>query len=160
IAKQAIPSSDGSDTLRLHLINGEIHETDARTPTQYNIYTFSSTDMAISLPPAAKQSQGAAPLKQWTSKDLLKQINNPDRKYKIEFHRRLALPTACLVLVLIGVPLGLSAKKGGRGAGFVLTIVLVFIYYFLSNIGVVLATNGKLNPVLGVWLANIIFAAT
>jgi len=36
------------------------------------------------------------------------------RYYWIEFNRRFALPTACLVLVLIGIPLGLSSKKGGR----------------------------------------------
>ena len=42
--------------------------------------------------------------------------------YLIEFHRRFALPTSCLVLALVGIPLGLSSKKGGKSAGFVLTI--------------------------------------
>ncbi len=40
----------------------------------------------------------------------------------IEFHRRFALSTACLVLALVGIPLGLSSKKGGKSSGFVLTI--------------------------------------
>jgi LPS export ABC transporter permease LptG len=43
--------------------------------------------------------------------------------------------------------------------GFVLTIFLVFIYYFLSSIGVAFAKTGKLSPFLGVWGANLIFAA-
>src|SRR5262249_2739946 len=118
------------------------------------------TDMAISLPPPPKPE--TVPLAQLSTPELLRlaNVSNKElaRAYRIEFHRRLALPTACLVLVLIGIPLGLSAKKGGRGAGFVLTIVLVFIFYFLSIIGVAMARNGKVSPWLGVWTANIIFA--
>lgn len=162
IAKEAIVSSVGNDTLRLHLINGETHDTNSRTPDQYTITTFQETDIAISLPPVVKPPQEAVPVAQLSTPELFRQKYNPNKElarwYWIEFNRRLALPTACLVLVLIGIPLGLSAKKGGKGAGFVLTIVLVFIYYFLSIIGVSLARGGKISPVLGVWMANIIFA--
>ena len=77
--------------------------------------------------------------------------------YLIEFHRRFALPTSCLVLALVGIPLGLSSKKGGKSAGFVLTIVLVFAYYSVTLIGVSLARQGKVSPALGAWLANIVF---
>src|SRR5208283_119137 len=79
------------------------------------------------------------------------------RYYEIEFHRRFALPAACLVLALVGIALGLSARKGGRSAGFVLTIVLVFIYYFFSLVGVSLARQGKVAPWLGVWAGNAFF---
>jgi len=161
IAKQATVTSD-ANMIHLHLVNGENHESNALMPGQYNIYTFQETDMAISLPPVATPPRDAVPLAQLGTRELLKLARqaSPEiaRAYRIEFHRRLALPTACLVLVLIGIPLGLSAKKGGRGAGFVLTIVLVFIYYFLSIIGVAMARGGKLQPALGVWMANIIFA--
>jgi LPS export ABC transporter permease LptG len=77
--------------------------------------------------------------------------------YMIEFHRRFALPTSCLVLALVGIPLGLSSKKGGKSAGFVLTILLVVAYYSVSLIGVSLARQGKFTPLLGAWLANGIF---
>src|SRR5262249_40846147 len=41
---------------------------------------------------------------------------------------------------------------------FVLTIVLVFIYYFIFSTGIQFARGGRLPAVLGVWLANIVFA--
>jgi LPS export ABC transporter permease LptF/LPS export ABC transporter permease LptG len=162
IAKEAIVTSE-PNTIRLHLINGENHESNAQAPGQYNISTFQETDMAISLPPVAAPPRDAVPLAQLGTLEMLRLSNHATNKdlaraYRIEFHRRLALPTACLVLVLIGIPLGLSAKKGGRGAGFVLTIILVFVYYFLSIIGVALARGGKVAPALGVWTANIVFA--
>jgi len=162
IAKEAIVSASGTEAIRLHLINGETHDTNSRTPDQYTITTFEETDIAISLPPVTKPAQEAVPVAQLSTRELYRQKYNSNKEfarwYWIEFNRRLALPTACLVLVLIGIPLGLSAKKGGKGAGFVLTIILVFIYYFISIIGVSLARGGKVSPVLGVWMANIVFA--
>jgi LPS export ABC transporter permease LptF/LPS export ABC transporter permease LptG len=162
IAKEAVVSATGNEAVRLHLINGETHDTNSRTPDQYTITTFEETDIVISLPPVDKPAQETVPVSQLTTRELYNQTYSSNKEfarwYWIEFNRRLALPTACLVLVLIGIPLGLSAKKGGKGAGFVLTIVLVFIYYFVSIIGVSLARGGKISPVLGVWMANIIFA--
>jgi LPS export ABC transporter permease LptG len=59
---------------------------------------------------------------------------------------------------MIGIPLGISSRRGGKSAGFVLSIGLVFIYYFLSNTGTTLARQGKLPVFAGVWSANILFA--
>ncbi|HYL92442.1 MAG TPA: LptF/LptG family permease [Alphaproteobacteria bacterium] len=161
IAEKAVVASGGEDSIRLHLTNGATHDTNSRTPTQYNITTFAETDMALTLPAVAKPAQDALPVAQMSSRELLRHTHDPRkdfaRWYWIEFNRRLALPTACLVLVLIGIPLGLSARKGGKGAGFVLTIVLVFIYYFIFLTGISLARAGKMPSVLGVWMANIIF---
>ena len=56
------------------------------------------------------------------------------RAARIEFNIRFSYPFACLVLMLIGVPLGLSSKRGGKSTGFVLTLLLVFSYYLLSNV--------------------------
>src|SRR5262249_39966287 len=107
IAKQAYVSG-AENSIRLHLVDGEIHESDARTPSQYNIYTFAETDMALSRPPIAKPAQEATPVEQKSTMELLRESHGPNRDvarwYWIAFHRRLALPTACLVLVLIGVP--------------------------------------------------------
>jgi LPS export ABC transporter permease LptF/LPS export ABC transporter permease LptG len=164
MARQAAVVAGAENTLRLHLMDGEMHESDARAPAQYSISTFHEQDANLSLgrQSTAKPAQETAPVAQMSTAELFRQSrgSQPDlaRFYWIEFHRRLAMPSACLVLVLIGIPLGLSARKGGKGAGFVLTIVLVFIYYFLSIIGVSLARSGKVPPVLGVWMANVIFA--
>ncbi len=51
----------------------------------------------------------------------------------IELHNRFAYPAACLVLMLVGVPLGVASRRGGKSSGFVFTILLVFVYYFLSS---------------------------
>src|SRR6202453_2485479 len=62
-------------------------------------------------------------------------------------------------MAIVRIPLGLTSKKSRKSGGFVLTIVLVFVYYFISLIGVSLARQGKVSPGVGAWLANLVFFA-
>jgi LPS export ABC transporter permease LptG len=162
LARQGLLVSQGPDRLDLHLTNGSTHESDPKNPDQYQISTFQTTDIPIQIPPAQNNQQSEpATLSEMKIIDLLHFARRADpntrRWTMIEFHRRLALPTACLVLAMVGIPLGLSSKKGGKSSGFVLTILLVFLYYSLSLIGVSLARQGRLPPAAGVWLADLGF---
>jgi LPS export ABC transporter permease LptF/LPS export ABC transporter permease LptG len=163
LAQQGILVSEGPETLHLHLINGSTHELDPKDPSKYSISTFEQTDIPIAAP-ATNQSkeQEPAPVTQLSTAELWREgnaaPNTPAGRWAlIEFHRRIALASACLVLALVGIPLGLSSKKGGKSSGFVLTILLVFAYYFASLVGVSLARQGRLSPGMGVWLADIVF---
>jgi LPS export ABC transporter permease LptG/LPS export ABC transporter permease LptF len=164
LARQGLLVSQGPDTLDLHLTDGATHETDPKNPDQYQISTFQTTDIPIRIP-ATQNSQEHEPttLGEIKFSDLLRSARTGDpvtrRWHLIEYHRRLALPTACIVLALVGIPLGLSSKKGGKSSGFVLTILLVFLYYSISLIGVSFAKQGRLSPAAGVWLADLAFLA-
>jgi LPS export ABC transporter permease LptG/LPS export ABC transporter permease LptF len=162
------PNTPDAQTIRLHLINGGQHETSATDPNQYNISTFNTTDIPIETdaPEDAHLGRINTPIQAlslpdlWRRGNALKSTDNREASvYRIEFNKRFSYPFACLVLMLVGVPLGISSKRGGKSTGFVLTILLVFIYYFLSSVGVAFAQSGKLSPFLGVWGANLLFAA-
>ncbi len=161
LAREGIVQQIAPNELRLHLEEGSTHETQPRNPEQYTISQFQSSDIPITLPsnnqPAREQVQAS----EMSTAGLwrLSQTKPPveARYYLVEFHRRLAYPAACLVLALVGIPLGLSAKKGGKSTGFVITIILVFLYYFVSLAGVAMGRNGKLPPGVAVWLANLVF---
>jgi len=162
LAKQGILISEEPNTLHLHLTDGETHEADPSDPKHYQVSTFDQTDLPILLSDSdSNKAQEPAPISQMSTRELWRQgsiTKNPMARWDlIEFHRRFALPTSCLVLALVGVPFGLSSKKGGKSTGFVLTILLVFAYYSASLVGVSLARQGKLSPALGAWMANIIF---
>ena len=163
LAKQGILVSEGPETLHLHLTDGETHESDPKVTDHYQISTFEQTDIPIPVPQAdSAKEQEPTPVSQMATLELWRQAKHQKdpalaRWDLIEFHRRFALPTACLVLALVGIPLGLSSKKGGKSTGFVLTILLVFAYYSASLVGVSLARQGRLSPGFGVWLADIMF---
>ena len=163
LAHEGILVPEGQDRLHLHLVDGSTHETDPRQADHYQISTFDQTDIPIDLPSTENKAEEQIPVglvSTWSLRDYAKRVDPVSaRWYLIEFHRRFALPTACLVLAMVGIPLGLSSKKSGKSGGFVLTIVLVFLYYFVSLIGVSLARQGTVPPALGAWLANIVFFA-
>lgn len=163
LAKQGVAVSEGPDRLHLHLVDGSEHETDPRDPDHYQIITFQQTDIPIELPSSENKPEQSLPVGVISTWQLLQKAAHSGpvaaRWYLIEFHRRFALPTACLVLALVGVPLGLSSKKSGKSGGFVLTILLVFAYYVVSLIGVSLARQGRVSPWLGAWLADLVFLA-
>ncbi|MGC2196899.1 MAG: LPS export ABC transporter permease LptF, partial [Terriglobales bacterium] len=161
-AEQGVLVSEGPTRLHLHLINGSTHETDPKAPDHYQISSFQQTDIPIEVPAAEnKQDVEPVPMGEMDTQALLEQARRSPpaaaRWYLIEFHRRLALPTACLVLALVGIPLGLSSKKGGKSSGFVLAIGLVFLYYSASLIGLSLARQGRVSPGAGVWFADMVF---
>ncbi len=159
-----------TQTIRLHLLNGGQHETSTNDPNQYNISTFASTDLPIQTEhpgrPSPRPLRHPHPraLRSPNSGAAATRLTAPStgraaRLYRIEFNRRFSYPFACLVLMLVGVPLGISSKRGGKSTGFVLTILLVFIYYFLSLGRRRLRQKRQALPLLGVWGANLLFAA-
>ena len=163
LAKEGIVVSEAPDRLHLHLLDGSAHETDPKDPSHYQISTFQETDIPIELPSAESKADESLPAGVMRTGALWEKAARVDpvsaRWYLIEFHRRFALPTACLVLALVGIPLGLSSKKSGKSGGFVLTILLVFVYYVVSLVGVSLARQGRVTPWFGAWLADLVFLA-
>ncbi len=163
LAKEAIVVSEGHDRLHLHMVDGSEHETDPKDAGRYQISTFEQTDVPLDLPSTENKPDESLPADVMNTGALWNKAARVDaisaRWYLIAFHKRFALPTACLVLALVGIPLGLSSKKSGKSGGFVLTILLVFVYYVISLIGVSLARQGKVSPWFGAWLADFVFLA-
>jgi LPS export ABC transporter permease LptF/LPS export ABC transporter permease LptG len=163
LANEAIVVSEGQDRLHLHLVDGSEHETDPKDASRYTISTFQQTDIPLDLPSTESKPDESLPADVMETGALWQKAARVDsttaRWYLIAFHKRFALSTACLVLALVGIPLGLSSKKSGKSGGFVLTILLVFVYYVISLVGVSLARQGHVSPWFGAWLADIIFLA-
>jgi lipopolysaccharide export system permease protein len=74
--------------------------------------------------------------------------------YVMEYHQRLVMPLACLLLGLLGAPVGASAPKANRMAGLTMSLFLFLAYYVGLTAGLGLGKNNLLHPVLAVWLPN------
>ena len=80
------------------------------------------------------------------------------RAHRIEIHKKMALPAACLVFAFLGLPLGIMVGRTGRTGGFSLGLVLIFLYYILITAGERAAMNGRLSAPAGMWGANALLA--
>jgi Predicted permeases len=78
------------------------------------------------------------------------------RIHKIEWHRKLSMSLACLVLFLIGAPLGSIIRKGGLGSPLIFAIVFFILFFFISTTGEKSSREGSMDPSIGMWLSTII----
>jgi LPS export ABC transporter permease LptF/LPS export ABC transporter permease LptG len=161
-AASAFVVNDQSQELLMRLNNGAEHEIVNGQAQQYNISSFASTDRPFVLSQQNDVHLGrldtaiyALPLG-----TLSGHFHDKDgRRYLIEMHKRFAYPAACLVLMLVAVPLGVTSRRGGKSSAWVFTILLVIFYYVLSDIGIALGRQEKIPAFLAVWSANLLFAA-
>lgn len=84
----------------------------------------------------------------------------PEKKslwsYEVEWHKKLMLSFSCLVLFLVGAPLGSIIRKGGLGSPLIFAIVFFMLFYFSSTSGEKAAREGSLSPFAGMWLSTFI----
>ena len=89
-------------------------------------------------------------------------IKNIDRnvnkinKNTVEVHKKFALPISIIIFLLIGAPLGIQLKRGGIGMSMAISLMFFILYYILIVGGEKLADKNQLDPILAMWLPNII----
>jgi LPS export ABC transporter permease LptF/LPS export ABC transporter permease LptG len=142
--------------IELQLGKGSTHEYDPAEPNHYNVTTFGESEIPVDIAnaSASPKSQTLSDAERSVS-SLLADKGPHWRDARVEFHRRIAFPAACLVFALLGVPIGVRPRRGGRAAGLILTLVLIGGYYFLFVTGAHMAQQGQISPWLGIWSANI-----
>ena len=77
-------------------------------------------------------------------------------KHEVEKYKKFSEAFACMVMFLIGAPLGSIIKRGGLGIPVILSIGFFIIYYVLSIIGGKWSKEGIIDPIYGIWGANMI----
>jgi len=159
-------STGESPRIQIHLKEGASYTTDPLDPSKDSLTYFAATDIPIDLTESIKayEDYRKLPLKvaEQSTLDLWKAINTKQGSLKveaiIEFNRRISLPFSIFPFIFLGLSLSAARIRSGRTWGFALSLVSVLSFYILFFNGIRLASVGKINPWLGVWGANILFA--
>ncbi len=77
-------------------------------------------------------------------------------KFDVEYHQKFTLSFACILLFLIGAPLGAIIRKGGLGMPLVIAVVLFMIFHILNITGEKLARTSSVIPWVGMWMSTFI----
>jgi LPS export ABC transporter permease LptG/LPS export ABC transporter permease LptF len=114
-----------------------------------------SVNQALQMKPSEQASQKP---KEMSTRQLLRYAG-PDRlEAAVELHQRFTFPVACVMLALVGIPLGIATRKGGKSAAYLIALFLGFFCYYLSSMTLENVAKQKTLPVpVAIWLPNVVF---
>ncbi|MFA4984441.1 MAG: LptF/LptG family permease [Candidatus Omnitrophota bacterium] len=151
--------------VKLKLMDGSTDEPDPDNPENFYKLNFRTYFMSLNL----NQGQGKGEIekkpKDMTIQELLKEV----RKIKksgidptplvTEINEKLALAFSCIVFILFGAPLAIITRRREKSINFGIAFLVVGSYYLLFISAEALSLRGIVNPVVAMWLPNIIFTA-
>jgi LPS export ABC transporter permease LptF/LPS export ABC transporter permease LptG len=156
-------SDEANQRVTLRLINGTVHETAPRTFQKYRQVMFRLYDLTLTLEnPLVKQGEAPKGDREMTLGELHDQAALATKNrananpYWVEIHKKYAVPAACLVFAVMGVPLGIRAHRGGRWAAFVVLLPIVLFYHVGLTLGETMGDAGRIPPWLAMWLPNMV----
>lgn len=82
----------------------------------------------------------------------MKEQNN--ETFTVEWHRKFTLSFACILLFLIGAPLGAIIRKGGLGMPLLIAVGFFVVFHIISITGEKLARTGSVDVWMGMWMAT------
>jgi LPS export ABC transporter permease LptF/LPS export ABC transporter permease LptG len=158
LAEEAIVIADRSEgKLELHLRNGSVHEFSPADPGHYSLSAFGQRDLPVEVK-SAEGDHVSEPGIPGRTMSILWHERRSQRDANVEIQRRLSFPFACISFALLATPIGARPRRGGRAAGFLITVLLVSGYYLMFTFGTELARQGTIPIWAGIWSANVITA--
>ncbi len=74
----------------------------------------------------------------------------------VTFHKKFSQPLACLLIALVGAPLGILPRRSSSSLNYVALAIIIFQYYMMQSICFSLAENSQMPSIVAAWLPNIV----
>jgi lipopolysaccharide export system permease protein len=78
-------------------------------------------------------------------------------RYQVEYHKKFTLAFACIVFVLVGIPLAIRYPRGGLGLVIAASSAIFAVYWVGLIAGEDIADRGIAPPWVTMWVPNLIF---
>ena len=143
------------------LENGTRHEVRPELPEEYEVHEFDRMAMSLdpeTVFPRVGPQRGYPEL---TIEELeaeagrLEEAGLSPHGPIMWIHRKFSIPAACFVFALIGLAFGISSRKDGKLASFVIGIGVIFAYYVCMYLAEAAAKGGLVSPHMAMWLPNL-----
>jgi lipopolysaccharide export system permease protein len=151
-----------SMNVTLAMQNGTIL-TQPHNDQAYSLMEFDTARLNLDLSNALLQnkSPGKGP-EDLESLELTREIERlrsegkPVYRYETELHKRLSIPFACILLGLIGAPLGIRRSRTGKSAGIAIALLVFLVYFIVLSGATNLAETGTIPAYLAFWVPNVL----
>jgi lipopolysaccharide export system permease protein len=148
----------------LRLVSGDIHRFDPRANV-YQKVQFSTYDLRLELAKVFASLRKKLKDHEMSIDEIREKIEQKRKKgqdttaEEMEIHKRYAIPFACIVYGLIGVPLGIQPRRSGKSYGFVFSILILLAYYISLTAFEIFAGRHLLPTFVVGWASNLLFGA-
>ncbi len=116
---------------------------------------FTETPQELLARPKGEEEMGYAELGRYI--DALERSGAKTGKLRVEQQLKLAFPFTCFIIVLFGVPLANSSRKGGASLSIGIALATTIVFLTLIRVAQAMGASGTLPPPVAAWLANGIF---
>ena len=89
--------------------------------------------------------------------EALKRSGNDANKLIVEQALKLAIPAACLIIVIFGAPLAMSSPRAGTAFGIAISLGTTVLFLLLMQISKAVGAGGLLDPIAAAWIPNSVF---
>ncbi len=157
-------SNPSSQEVVLMLLNGNIHRFEPQTKA-YRKIQFDAYDLKIEFGKTIADIQRKLKEHEMSIGEIKEKIEKMKKEgedptpQEVELHKRYAIPFACIVFGLIGVPLGIQPRRSGRSYGFVFSILILLAYYVSLIAFEMLAVRKAMPAFVAGWFPTFLFGA-
>ncbi|MFQ5911988.1 MAG: LPS export ABC transporter permease LptF [Nitrospinota bacterium] len=149
----------------LRLRNGSIHKA-AQDEKKYQMIRFTTYEVNLDtrslLGAAGRLERAGKNHSLYVIREKLKRYGPKHRLYNellVEYYKKFSLPMACLIIGLVGAPLGIQNRRSGKSGGLALSLAVITLYYVLLSLGEGLGDGGQIPPVIAMWMPNVVLGA-
>ena len=156
-------SNPKSQEVVLRLLSGDIHRFEPKTKV-YQKMKFDTYDLKLELGKTFAAMGKKLKEHEMSIDEIKEKIEKMKKKgedttgQEVELHKRYAIPFACIVFGLIGVPLGIQPRRSARSYGFILGILILMTYYMSLTASEILAMRKIIPVFLAGWTPNLLFS--
>ncbi len=142
----------------------DVHEVDTNDPSTYRLQRLRDASIVIE-DRHFRRNEGLVldkGVRSMTLPELVRRAEEPGladdarNQALVEIHKKFAIPGACLVFGLYGIPLGFRNRRTGRSSGFLISVTMFLFYYVMLGNGEEAAVNGQVPPWLAMWAPNLL----
>lgn len=155
-------SNPKSQEVVLRLVNGDVHRSEPKTNT-YQRIQFDTYDLKLEIGKTLAAIGNKLKDHEMSIDEIKEKIQKmrsageDTTSQQVELHKRYAIPFACIVFALIGVPLGIQPRRSGRSHGFIFSILILLGYYVSLVASEMLALRRVMPAALASWTPNLFF---
>ena len=152
--------------IKLKLVHGTSDEPDPKDPTKLYKLNFKTYDLPLNVADVKEAGELGKKPKDMTIRELRDEIERLGEagikatySLSAEIHNKIAMALSCVTFLLVGIPLGVTTRRGDRSMSFGVGLVVLTLYWTLLIGGRALAQKGFAPPLISLEFCNLVVGA-